>query len=79
MLTRMTQPLSIPGVTASNIEGELLWSFWYPAVRSEEIRGHASATSTRLDVPLVLGRDAGKAFALRDICPHRAFLLSAEQ
>ncbi len=30
-----------------------------------------------LDVPLVLGRDSsGKPFALRDICPHRAFPLS---
>jgi hypothetical protein len=28
------QPLSIPGVTASNIDGELLWGFWYPALRS---------------------------------------------
>jgi phenylpropionate dioxygenase-like ring-hydroxylating dioxygenase large terminal subunit len=31
-----------------------------------------------MEVPLVLGRDAaGKAFALRDVCPHRAFPLSA--
>jgi phenylpropionate dioxygenase-like ring-hydroxylating dioxygenase large terminal subunit len=74
----MTQPISIPGVTASNIDGELLWGFWYPALRSDELRGRALATSTRLEVPLVLGRDAsGKAFALRDVCPHRAFPLSA--
>ncbi len=33
-----------------------------------------------LEVPLVIGRDtAGKAFALRDICPHRAFPLSFGQ
>ena len=76
----MNEPPSIPGVTASNIDGELLWGFWYPALRSDEIRGRALATSTRLDVPLVLGRDAqGKAFALRDVCPHRAFPLSAGQ
>src|SRR6267154_3948402 len=75
---RMSQPLSIPGVTASSIDGELLWGFWYPALRSDEIRGRALVTSTRLDVPLVIGRDAaGKAFALRDVCPHRAFPLSA--
>jgi phenylpropionate dioxygenase-like ring-hydroxylating dioxygenase large terminal subunit len=74
----MNQPQSIPGVTASSIDGELLWGFWYPALRSDEIRGRALATSTRLEVPLVLGRDAaGKAFALRDVCPHRAFPLSA--
>jgi phenylpropionate dioxygenase-like ring-hydroxylating dioxygenase large terminal subunit len=76
----MNQPLSIPGVTASSIDGELLWGFWYPALRSDELRGSALVTSTRLDVPLVLGRDAaGKPFALRDVCPHRAFPLSAGQ
>src|SRR5260221_11253114 len=74
----MTQPLSVSGVTASNIDGELLWGFWYPALRSDELRGRALVTSTRLDVPLVIGRDAaGKTFALRDVCPHRAFPLSA--
>jgi phenylpropionate dioxygenase-like ring-hydroxylating dioxygenase large terminal subunit len=31
-----------------------------------------------MEIPLVLGRDAvGKVFALRDVCPHRAFPLSA--
>src|ERR1700687_2588203 len=75
---KMSQPLSIPGVTASSIDGELLWGFWYPALRSDELRGRALVTSMRMEVPLVLGRDAaGKAFALRDICPHRAFPLSA--
>jgi phenylpropionate dioxygenase-like ring-hydroxylating dioxygenase large terminal subunit len=74
----MNQPQSIPGVTASSIDGELLWGFWYPALPSDEIRGHALATSTRLEVPLVIGRGAdGKVFALRDVCPHRAFPLSA--
>src|ERR1700674_2469144 len=78
--TTMNQSQSIPGVTASSIDGELLWGFWYPALRSDEIRGRALVTSTRLEVPLVLGRDAsGKAFALRDVCPHRAFPLSAGQ
>jgi phenylpropionate dioxygenase-like ring-hydroxylating dioxygenase large terminal subunit len=56
---------------------EFLWGFWYPVLRSNQIRGRKLATSTRLEVPLVLGRDAsGKAFALRDVCPHRAFPLS---
>src|SRR5713101_8837280 len=74
LLMAMNQPQPIPGV----IDSEFLWGFWYPALRSDEIRGRALATSTRLDVPLVLGRDAaGKAFALRDVCPHRAFPLSA--
>jgi hypothetical protein len=46
--------MSIPGVTASNIDGELLRGFWYLALRSDEIRGRALATSTRLEVLLVL-------------------------
>ena len=76
--TMTNPPASIPGVTASNIDGDLLWGFWYPALRSEELRGRSLVTSMRLEVPLVLGRDAaGKAFALRDVCPHRAFPLSA--
>ncbi|MGH9679682.1 MAG: Rieske 2Fe-2S domain-containing protein, partial [Candidatus Acidiferrales bacterium] len=74
----MDQPISLPGVTASSIDGELLWGFWYPALAGKELRGRALVTSRRMDVPLVLGRDAaGKAFALRDVCPHRAFPLSA--
>src|SRR2546427_10548615 len=74
----MNQSLSISELTASSIDGELLWGFWYPALRSDEIRGRELATSMRLEVPLVIGRDAaGKAFALRDVCPHRAFPLSA--
>src|ERR1700747_3190529 len=70
-------------VTVSNpAQGgdEFLWGFWYPVVRSNQIRGRRLTTSTRLEVPLVLGRDAsGKPFALRDVCPHRAFPLSLGQ
>ena len=74
----MSQTLSTTGITASSLDSDLLWGFWYPALRSKELRGRALVTSTRMDVPLVLGRDAaGKAFALRDVCPHRAFPLSA--
>ncbi|HYL45922.1 MAG TPA: Rieske 2Fe-2S domain-containing protein [Candidatus Limnocylindrales bacterium] len=60
--------------------GEMLWGFWYPALRSEEVRGRSLVGAMVLDVPLVLGRDArGKPFALRDVCPHRAFPLSFGQ
>ena len=42
-----------------------LWDFWYPAVRSSEIRGRKLVTAMLLEVPLVLGRtDDGEAFAL---------------
>src|SRR5271154_788081 len=60
-------------------EAELgfLWDFWYPALRSEEIVGRRLATAMLLEVPLVLGRTTnGKAFAMRDSCPHRGIPLS---
>src|ERR1700704_374047 len=54
-----------------------LWNFWYPAVRSAEIRGPKLVTAMLLEVPLVLGRTSGgKAFAMRDSCPHRGIPLS---
>jgi phenylpropionate dioxygenase-like ring-hydroxylating dioxygenase large terminal subunit len=54
-----------------------LWDFWYPAVRSSEIRGRRLVTAMLLEVPLVLGRTAeGRAFAMRDSCPHRGIPLS---
>jgi phenylpropionate dioxygenase-like ring-hydroxylating dioxygenase large terminal subunit len=60
--------------------GDMLWGFWYPALRSEQLRGHALRRVVLLEVPLALGRDAaGKPFALRDVCPHRAFPLSFGQ
>jgi phenylpropionate dioxygenase-like ring-hydroxylating dioxygenase large terminal subunit len=60
-----------------NSAGEMLWGFWYPALRSEQVLGRKLRRAMLLEVPLVLGRDAaGKAFALRDVCPHRAFPLS---
>ena len=41
------------------------------------MRGNTLATATLLEVPLVLGRTAdGKAFAMRDSCPHRGIPLS---
>src|ERR1700731_3807741 len=59
---------------------EFLWGFWYPALRSEHVTGRKLVRAMLLNVPLVLGRDvAGKPFALRDVCPHRAFPLSFGQ
>ena len=75
MLTSLSP--SIAGVPTSNVDGEFLWGFWYPALRSSELHGRSLVKSMRMEVPLVLGRDAaGKAFALRDVCPHRALPLS---
>src|SRR5271165_1084839 len=54
-----------------------LWDFWYPAMRSGEIYGLHLAKATLLEVPLVIGRTSeGKAFAMRDACPHRGIPLS---
>jgi phenylpropionate dioxygenase-like ring-hydroxylating dioxygenase large terminal subunit len=54
-----------------------LWDFWYPALRSSEITGRRLVTAMLLEVPLVLGRTStGKAFAMRDSCPHRGIPLS---
>jgi phenylpropionate dioxygenase-like ring-hydroxylating dioxygenase large terminal subunit len=54
-----------------------LWEFWYPAARSVEVRGRGLVKAMLLEVPLVLGRtDVGKAFAMRDACPHRGIPLS---
>ncbi len=54
-----------------------LWDFWYPALRSAEIRGQKLATAMLLEVPLALGRTSdGRAFAMRDSCPHRGIPLS---
>ena len=65
---------------SSSPAGDMLWGFWYPALRSTQLRWRKLACSTLLGVPLVLGRvTAGKPFALRDVCPHRAFPLSFGQ
>ena len=71
----LTAPVGVSNPSQST--DEFVWGFWYPVLRSKEIRGRRLVTSCGLEVPLVLGRDScGKAFALRDICPHRAFPLS---
>jgi phenylpropionate dioxygenase-like ring-hydroxylating dioxygenase large terminal subunit len=62
---------------AARDDAGFLWDFWYPALRSTEIVGKRLATAMLLEVPLVLGRtSAGKAFAMRDSCPHRGIPLS---
>lgn len=54
-----------------------LWDFWYPALRSNRVRGRKLAKAMLLEVPLVLGRTAeGRPFAMRDTCPHRGMPLS---
>ncbi len=63
-----------------NDGADFLWGSWYPALRSAELRGKKLVRAMLLEVPLVIGRDAaGKPFALRDVCPHRAYPLSFGQ
>lgn len=58
-------------------DAEMLLGFWYRALRSDEVRARELTPATLLELPLVLGRtDAGRAFALRDNCPHRGIPLS---
>jgi phenylpropionate dioxygenase-like ring-hydroxylating dioxygenase large terminal subunit len=67
----------VDGEAAAAPGAGFLWDFWYPALRSDAARGHALATAMLLEVPLVLGRTVdGKAFAMRDSCPHRGIPLS---
>ena len=63
--------------TATQADPGFLWDFWYPAARTTEIRAQKLTKALLLEVPLVLGRTAeGKAFAMRDACPHRGIPLS---
>jgi phenylpropionate dioxygenase-like ring-hydroxylating dioxygenase large terminal subunit len=80
-MTEMSEPartiLQTQNDPASSADPGFLWDFWYPALRSTEIRGKKLVTAMLLEVPLVLGRTAdGKAFAMRDSCPHRGIPLS---
>ena len=55
----------------------LIYDDWYPAMRSEGLRGNKLATAMLMGVPLVLGRRSdGRLFAMRDTCPHRGIPLS---
>src|SRR5882757_7276928 len=50
----------------------LLHGFWYRALPGDRVARLAMVKAQLLGLPLVIGRDAnGKAFALRDSCPHR--------
>ena len=61
---------------AADDEG-MLRGFWYPALRSDRIRGRGLQSAMLLGIPLVIGRDdRGASFALRDSCPHRGMPLS---
>lgn len=67
----------------SAAESLMLRGFWYSPLRSDQLgRGRARGKgalkkSMLLGTPLVIGRDReGRAFAMRDSCPHRGMPLS---
>jgi nitrite reductase/ring-hydroxylating ferredoxin subunit len=63
---------AIQGPTAT-----LIYDDWYPALRTDTLRGGKLRTAMLLDLPLVLGRlTDGRIFAMRDSCPHRGIPLS---
>ncbi|MBI1250468.1 MAG: Rieske 2Fe-2S domain-containing protein [Alphaproteobacteria bacterium] len=57
---------------------EFLKDLWYFAATSAELKRGGMFRREILGEPVLMGRGAdGRAFALRDICPHRAVPLSA--
>ncbi len=65
-------PSNAPGPSAT-----LIYDDWYPAMRSDRLRGHQTVTAMLLGIPLLLGRThENKIFAMRDSCPHRGIPLS---
>src|SRR4051794_30204513 len=82
-----TKAAMAKGATAARTTGRaataglgkgFLQDLWYFADLSSELKPGKLARYEILGEPVLLGRNrAGEAFALRDICPHRAAPLSA--
>src|SRR5262249_4732136 len=54
-----------------------LLGFWYPALRSPEVRPGRMKAQTLLGLPLVFGRARrGRVVARRDVCPPRVMPFS---
>lgn len=70
----------LESVSQSQVGGLGTWylqNMWYFAVASSELKRGKMLPKTMLGEPILLGRDSnGKAFAMRDICPHQAVPLS---
>lgn len=73
-------PMSEAPRTESAADLGMLWDYWYPALRSDQLSGRKLSKAMLLEIPLAIGRDAhGRPFALRDVCPHRGMPLSYGQ
>ncbi|MGB6432004.1 MAG: Rieske 2Fe-2S domain-containing protein, partial [Candidatus Acidiferrales bacterium] len=67
-----------PPSTDQTVGAEMLRGFWYPATLTARVPKRGLLAVHLLGEPLVIGRDpSGRAFALRDVCPHRGMPLSA--
>jgi phenylpropionate dioxygenase-like ring-hydroxylating dioxygenase large terminal subunit len=63
---------------ASGFGQGFLYGLWYVAALASELKPGRMERRELLGEPVLLGRNrAGEAYALRDICPHRAAPLSA--
>ncbi|HEY3778465.1 MAG TPA: aromatic ring-hydroxylating dioxygenase subunit alpha [Rhizomicrobium sp.] len=70
--------MSSPDGAGADGAPAFLRQLWYRAAGSKDVRKGALCRRILLGEPVVLGRmHDGRAFALRDICPHRAVPLSA--
>ncbi len=71
----MNEPESTP--QSQSTSTGMLWGFWYPACRSTALRPRELTPVSVLGLSLAAGKDSqGRAFALRDACPHRSMPLS---
>jgi phenylpropionate dioxygenase-like ring-hydroxylating dioxygenase large terminal subunit len=71
------QAVAPNGLEKGGPAAALIYDDWYPALRSDLLRGNKLRTAMLLDLPLVLGRRSdGRIFAMRDSCPHRGIPLS---
>jgi len=76
MADTQTLPAGKTGIT----DDGYLTDSWYLAAPSRDLKPGAQERRMILGQPVVIGRTpAGKAFAMRDVCPHRLVPLSAGQ
>ncbi len=58
-------------------DAQFLYGFWYRVLPGVAVSRNKFTKALLLGIPLVVGRDGeGRAFALRDSCPHRGIPLS---
>ena len=77
LVTRNETGAPTPGPSFGGPTATLIYDDWYPALRTDKMRGGKLATAMLLGIPLVVGRRKdGRVFAMRDSCPHRGIPLS---